>query len=586
MDDKDGYVSPMKSLTRLFGYIRPHFSLMGFAAVLLVAVAVVNLTMLWIVRDIINSLSGQNPGKGLTYAILTILSLLILQVLFTMGHSYLVALIGQRVMRDFRNRLFEHFTGLSISFFSRRRTGEIMSRLTNDVQVIQNFSTDVPINMAKQLVTLVGGVGILFYLNWRLCVMILAILPIIALTGALFGRRLKRLSTAIQDTQALVSTTIEEVVSGIRIIKSFLNESHEVHRFKDHVDMTVRMALRRAGVMSIFVPVITLITFGSAMGILWYGAKQVRSGIITPGDLIAFLLYAGILIGPFGAFAHLFSRVKEVQGATQRVFEIFDTKAEVVDLPCAITLPSISGHVVFHDVSFGYDHGSEVLHSISFEVMPGTVVALVGPSGSGKSTLIQLLHRFYDPSEGWIEIDGYDIKKVRLFSLYKQIGFVPQETYLFGGTVRENILYGRLGAAEEEMIQAARAANAHNFIARLPKGYDTPVGEKGVLLSGGERQRIAIARAILKDPSILILDEATSSLDNESEAQIQEALDRLTTGRTTFVIAHRLTTIQKADIILVMDQGRIAETGNHDELMNQRGLYHHLYTLKLANIRG
>jgi len=574
----------MKNLLRLFDAIRPYYSPMLLAAGLLMAVAGVNLAMLWVARDIINSFSGQVPTRGLNVAVIMILALLALQALLTMGHSYLVASVGQRVVMDFRTRLFSHLAGLSVRFFSQRRTGELMSRLTSDVGVIQNFSTDVPINLAKQVVTLIGGVTILFYINWRLCLLILTVLPLIALTGMFFGRRLKKLSTVIQDRTAEVSTTVEEVVSGIRVVKSFVAEAHELSRFRTQVGETTATALKRAGVLSVFVPFITLLTFGSAVGVLWYGAQQVQSGAMTPGDLIAFLLYAGILIGPFGAFAHLFSQVKEVQGATQRVFEILDEKPEVADLPGAAPLPPIMGRVAFHGVSFRYNPETPVLKEISFEVMPGTMVALVGPSGAGKSTLIQLLHRFYDPTEGWIEIDGHDIRKVQLASLYRQVGFVPQETHLFGGSIRENILYGRLSAIAEEMVAAARAANAHDFIMGLPKGYDTIVGEKGILLSGGQRQRIAIARAILKNPKILILDEATSSLDNESEVLIQEALDRLMFGRTTFVIAHRLTTVQKAHRIFVMDRGRIVETGSHQGLLNQRGLYHHLYTLKLAGI--
>lgn len=578
----------MKNLSRLFGTIRPYLRPMLLAAGLLMAVAGVNLVMLWVARDVINAFSGRSAlgesSRSLNAAVGIISGLLMLQALLTMGHSYLVASIGQRVVMGFRIQLFSHLTGLSVRFFSQRRTGELMSRLTNDVGMIQNFSTEVPINLAKQVVTLFGGVTILFYINWRLCLLILTVLPLIALTGMFFGRRLKRLSTVIQDRTAEVSTIVEEVVSGIRVVKSFVTEAHEQSRFHKQVGQATATALKRAGVLSIFVPFITLLTFGSAVGVLWYGAQQVQSGVMTPGDLIAFLLYAGILIGPFGAFAHLFSQVKEVQGATQRVFEILDTKPEVADLPGAAPLPSIVGRVAFHEVSFRYHSETPVLKEISFEVMPGTLVALVGPSGAGKSTLIQLLHRFYDPVEGWIEIDGYDIRKVQLASLYRQIGFVPQETHLFGGSIRENILYGRLTATEEAMVAAARAANAHDFIISLPKGYDTMVGEKGILLSGGQRQRIAIARAILKDPKILILDEATSLLDNESEVLIQEALDRLMAGRTTFVIAHRLTTVQKAHRIFVMDKGRIVETGSHVELLSQRGLYHHLYTLKLAGI--
>ena len=574
----------MTNISRIFSHIKPYTRFLVLAAVLLMAVAAVNLSILWVARDIINSFSGEAAARTLEVAVVMVLGLLILQAFLTMGHSYLVSYIGQRVVMDFRIQLFEHLTGLSIRFFNQRRIGELISRLTSDVQVIQNFTTDVPINMAKQIVTLVGGISILFYINWRLCLMILAVLPVIVFTGMFFGRRLKKLSRGIQDLTAKVSTTLEEVVSGIRVIKSFVAEPQEHHRFREHVSQTTDMALVRARILAIFIPLISLITFGSAVFMLWYGAQQVQAGSMTAGDLIAFLLYGGILIGPFGSFARLFSQWKEVQGSTERVYEILDTHPEIKDSPEAVELPSIVGGVVFRNVSFHYNPEMPVLQGLSFEVPPGTLVALVGPSGAGKSTLVQLLHRFYDPTEGAIEIDGFDIRKVKLDSLNRQIGLVPQETHLFGGTVRENILYGRFSATLEEIEKAAKSANAHDFIIRLPKRYDSVVGEKGIFLSGGQRQRIAIARAILKDPKILILDEATSSLDNESEALIQEALDHLLAGRTTFVIAHRLTTIQKADQIFVMDQGSIVERGTHQELMDRRGLYHHLYTLKMVGI--
>jgi len=574
----------MKNLLRLFAYIKPYLKRMALAAVLLAAVALTNLGLLWIVRDVVNSFLHTPDSAALNSAVLSLLGLFVIQGLLTMGHSYLVAFIGQRVVADFRVRLFNHLGTLSVSFFAKRRTGELMSRLTSDVTVIQNIATNVPIDMAKQFVTLTGGVSILFYLNWRLCLLILSIIPLIIFIGTFFGRKLKRFSTQIQDQTADTSTVVEEVVSGIRIIKSFVAEAHEEGRYVRHLEEMVSTALMRARILAVFVPLITIVTFGAAAGILWYGGRQVMAGAITPGDLIAFILYAGILIGPFGSFAHLVSQIKEAQGATQRVFEILDTKPEVADLPGAGEMPRIDGRVAFHRVSFQYTPEIAVLNGISFEVRPGEMVALVGPSGAGKSTLIHLLHRFYDPTDGRIEIDGVDVKTVQRASLYRQVGLVPQETILFGGSIKENIRYGKLTATDGEIIEAARLANAHDFISAFPKGYDTIVGEKGINLSGGQRQRIAIARAILKNPRLLILDEATSSLDNESEAAIQEALDRLMKGRTTFVIAHRLTTIQKADRIFVMDKGRIVEEGTHAELLERRGLYHHLYTLKLAGI--
>ena len=574
----------MKNLLRLFAYIKPYLKRMVLAAVLLAAVALTNLGLLWIVRDVVNSFLHTPDSAALNSAVLSLLGLFVIQGLLTMGHSYLVAFIGQRVVADFRVRLFNHLGTLSVSFFAKRRTGELMSRLTSDVTVIQNIATSVPIDMAKQLVTLVGGVSILFYLNWRLCLLILSIIPLIIFIGTFFGRKLKRFSMHIQDQTADASTVVEEVVSGIRIIKSFVAEAHEEGRYVRHLEGMVSTALARARILAVFVPLITIVTFGAAAGILWYGGRQVMAGTITPGDLIAFILYAGILIGPFGSFAHLVSQIKEAQGATQRVFEILDTKPEVADLPGAGEMPRIDGRVAFRQVSFQYTPEIVVLKDISFEVHPGEMVALVGPSGAGKSTLIHLLHRFYDPTDGRIEIDGVDVRTVQRASLYRQIGLVPQETILFGGSIKENIRYGKLTATDGEIIEAAKLANAHDFISVFPKGYDTIVGEKGINLSGGQRQRIAIARAILKNPRLLILDEATSSLDNESEAAIQEALDRLMEGRTTVVIAHRLTTIQKADRIFVMDKGRIVEEGTHAELLERRGLYHHLYTLKLAGI--
>ncbi len=322
-------------------------------------------------------------------------------------------------------------------------------------------------------------------------------------------------------------------------------------------------------------------TFAAAGAVVWYGGTQVIEGTVSPGDLFAFVLFAGILIGPFGSAARVFAQVKEAQGAMARVFEILDTEPEIGDRPDAIELPPLAGHVRVEDVSFAYDPRQPVLAGVSFEAKPGEVVAIVGPTGAGKTTLINLLHRFYDPTAGRITLDGYDLRAVRIESLYRQIALVPQETVLFGGTILDNIRYGREDAPEEEIIAASRAANAHEFIAALPDGYRTVVGEKGVNLSGGQRQRLAIARAVLKNPRLLILDEATSALDSESERLVQEALDRLMAGRTTFVVAHRLTTVQGADRILVLNKGRIVEEGTHAALMERRGLYHYLYTLRL-----
>jgi subfamily B ATP-binding cassette protein MsbA len=499
-----------------------------------------------------------------------------------MGHSYLTASVSQHIVADFRRHLFAHLQTLSVGFFTRRRTGELLSRLMNDVTVIQSVVTETPLDAAKQLVTFVGGIAFLLAMNWRLCVLILILLPLLVFVAKFFGRRLKSLSTSIQDQTAALSTLIEEVVAGIRIVKSFVQTRREETRFSSQIDQTLSLTMRRAGIMAVFIPVISLLTFSAAAAVLWYGGRQVIDGAVSPGELFAFVLFAGILIGPFSSAARVFAQVREAQGATARIFEILDTQSEIRDAPDAVALPPVSGRLAFESVSFAYDARQPVLTDVSFDIKPGEFVAIVGPTGAGKTTVINLLHRFYDPTEGRITVDGTDLRQATLESWYSQIALVPQETILFGGTILDNIRYGNREATKDDVKEASRAAHAHEFIMGFPEGYQTVVGEKGINLSGGQRQRIAIARAVLKDPRMLLLDEATSSLDTESERLVQDALERLMKGRTTFVVAHRLTTIQGADRILVLDKGHVVESGTHDDLMGRRGLYHFLYSVRLA----
>lgn len=555
---------------------------MIMAGLLVMGVAAINLALLRLAGTLWDVITVQHDRDRMTELIGLFIGLVLLQGLCSMGHSYLTTWISQRVVADFRTHLFSHLQSLAVNFFARRRTGELLSRLMNDVTVIQSIVTETPIDTAKQLVTFIGGIGFLLAMNWRLCLLILLLLPLLVLVAKFFGRKLKSLSTSIQDQTAALSTLLEEVISGIRIVKSFVQTKREENRFLAQVQHGLTLSLKRASIMALFVPVISLLTFSAAAAVLWYGGTQVIEGTVTPGDLFAFVLFAGILIGPFSSAARVFAQIKEAQGATQRVFEILDAEADIRDVPNAHVLSTVKGHVRAEDISFSYDPRSPVLAHLSFDAQPGELVAFVGPTGAGKTTVINLLHRFYDPIEGRITIDGHDLKQVTVDSWYRQVALVPQETILFGGTILDNIRYGNPEASEAAVQEASRAAHAHEFISAFPDKYLTVVGEKGINLSGGQRQRIAIARAILKNPRVLLLDEATSSLDTESERLVQEALERLMEGRTTFVVAHRLSTIQRADRILVLDKGRVVEEGTHTQLLDRKGLYHYLYTIRFS----
>lgn len=570
----------MNQWSRFLPFLRPQMLTMACAGVAVMGVAACNLVLIRLGGSLWDLITVQQDLQRLTTMVWVFIGLVVGQGVLSMGHSYLTALVSQRVMADFRTHVFSHLHRLSLKFFAKRRTGELISRLMNDVGVIQNILTETPMDALKHLVTIVGGVGFLLVMNWRLCGLILILLPLLAIVARTFGKRLKMLSMKIQDQTAQVTTLIEEVVSGIREVKSFVQGPREEARFRSAVEGLLATTMQRTAVLSVFVPVITFFTFAMAIGVLWYGGKQVIEGQLSPGELFAFVLFAGILIGPFGSAARIFSQVKEVQGAMTRVFELLDTPLDIQDSPNAKPLVPMRGDVQFEEVQFAYEGRPPVLETVSFSIAAGECVALVGPTGAGKTTIINLLHRFYDPTKGRVLIDGHDVKSIQLDSLYHQLALVPQETLLFGGTIMDNIRYGRMDASEAEVLEASQRANAHEFIEGLPAGYETVLGEKGVNLSGGQRQRVAIARALLKDPRILILDEATSALDSQSESLVQEALIELMKGRTTLMIAHRFSSIQRADRILVLHRGTILEEGSHEALLEKRGLYHRLYTLR------
>jgi subfamily B ATP-binding cassette protein MsbA len=434
---------------------------------------------------------------------------------------------------------------------------------------------------------LAGGIGIMLYTNPRLTLVMMAVVPAVILSAHYYGRYVRKISTRVQDELASASSVLEESLSAIRIVQSFVREDYERGRYRDRITQALKLAVRRAVASGGFIAFIILVVYGGIVVVLWFGGRLVAEGEITAGQLIAFVLYTFVVGGSIGGMSELYGQFQQAIGATRRVFELLDTTPDITDPQNPRPLEDVRGRVAFRDVFFAYpdERSTQVLLGITIDARPGEVIALVGPSGGGKSTMVSLIPRFYDATAGAVLVDGIDVRETRLRDLRGAIGVVPQETTLFSGTIRENIAYGRLEATDAEIEAAARASHAHEFISRYPEGYATVVGERGVKLSGGERQRVAIARALLKDPAILILDEATSSLDSESERLVQDALETLMEGRTTFVIAHRLSTVRRADRILVLNAGRIVEQGTHDELLASRGLYKQLHDIQFRDIR-
>ena len=572
----------MKEFHNILKYAKPYIKSLIFAFLCLALTSLINLVLPLIVRNMINAVIVLKNNEMLDSLAWDLIIIIGLQAAFAVTHNYIFGFVGHRMTTDFRIEFFSHIQSLSLRFFQERRVGEILSRMSNDISVIQNALVTIPVALLRQSITLLDALAIILYLNWKLTGLILLILPPLMIFARVFGRRLKVFSEKLQDQVAQAVVVLEEVMSSIKIVKSFTREPYERNRFQEKIETAFERAVDKLKISAFFGPFILGLTFLVSALLIWYGGYQVMQGATTPGELAAFFLYALIIAGPIGTFVRLYTQIQEARGAIQRVYEILDTEPIVQNPENPVSLENITGSIQFDNVSFGYQD-TGVIHDVSFDVLPGQTVALVGPSGAGKSTIIKLLLRFFDPNSGTIRLDGHGIRTLDRKNFLSQIGLVPQETLLFGGTVRENILYGKLDATEAELEEAAQKANAHEFITNMEKGYDTIVGEKGTKLSGGERQRIAIARAILKDPKILVLDEATSSLDNRSESLIQEGLETLMAHRTTFIVAHRLSTIHKADQIIVLDKGCIVETGQHENLMNNKGLYHTLYTMKMLD---
>ena len=536
-----------------------------------------------VIVRLLNSVTQAKSFAPLNNLAFLLVGIFLLQAAFSFVQSYLLAYVGEHIVYDLRTSLYNHLQQLSLDFYANRRVGDIISRLSSDVTQMRTMLTSNLTTLLSSVVTLVGAIVIVLTLNARLTLFILALVPAVLLVAFLFGSRIQKGSTRIQDELADSTIVAEEGLQGIRVVKSFGRGTYETKRYDTAMEKTFRASLQMAVYNSAFGSVMMFLGFGSIAAVMWYGGREVIAGRLTLAMITGFLMYFITIAGSLGGLANLYGQLRAAMGGVQRVFEILDTKPSVHDAPDAIALPISKGKINFQNVSFSYEDNAPVIQGVSLDVQPGEILALVGPSGAGKSTIFSLIPRFYDPTDGAIQIDGCDLRSITQKSLRLEMAIVPQETLLFGGTIRENILYGRLDASEAEMISAAKAANAHEFIMEFPKQYETTVGERGTKLSGGQRQRIAIARAVLKDPRILLLDEATSSLDNESEGLVQEALNRLMQNRTTIIIAHRLSTIKVADRIAVLDGGRVIELGTHQELMERNGMYARLYSMQFRD---
>jgi subfamily B ATP-binding cassette protein MsbA len=562
----------------MLGYVRPYVPRLGLAMLLMIGVSALNGAVAYLVKPILDDIFILRDAGRLAYVPFLILGIYFTRGVLEFSHLYLMSGAGQRVVRDIRQHLYSHMQSLSLSFYLRHPAGVLMSRVMNDVTLMQSAITDAATGLVKDIFTVLFLVGVVFYRDWKMAIVALVVFPMAFWPIARFGRRLRKTSTRTQEVMGSLSSHLQETISGAKLVKSFGAEGYEVDRFTVRNQELFRLSMKVVKVQAMTAPLSDVFGGIGAAAVVYYGGYNVVNGHTTPGNFFSFITALFMLYAPVKGLSRVNNVVQQGIAAGVRVFEVVDTLPEVLEKGNAVPLPPVREEIVFDNVDFRYSaDGDPVLQGIDLRVPAGTMVAIVGSSGAGKTTLVDLLPRFYDPQGGAIRIDGVDIRDVTLASLRSRIAIVGQHTVLFNDTVRNNIAYGMPDAPMEKVVEAARRANAHGFIERMEQGYETGVGEQGLSLSGGERQRLAIARAILKNAPVLILDEATSALDTESERVVQEALDTLMKGRTTFVIAHRLSTVRNADVIVVIEGGRIVEKGRHDELLSRESRYRGFY---------
>ncbi len=579
-------IDGLKKALRLFRFILPYKWVFIVGLVFLVLSTSTTLTFPSLIGEVTRVIEG-NSDYTLNQVVMFFGVILILQGIFSFFRVYFFAIVSEKASADIRQRLFDKYVTLPIHFFEKNRVGDLVSRISADVGAFQNVMSLTLAEFFRQIVTLVVGIGIILYISWKLTLFMLLTFPVVVIAAFFFGKYIRVLSKKVQEKLAEASTVVEETLQSISVVKGFTNEALESGRYNNSMREIVRLSLKAAGLRGGFITFFIVGLFGGIMLVVWYGGGLVEQGEIQLADLMSFLFYTAFIGASLNGLGDIYAQIQRSVGASERILEILEEESEV-DLNASKDELKLEGKIEYSHVSFSYPSREDlaVLEDFSLHITPGEKVALVGQSGAGKSTIVQLLLRFYKLNEGKISIDGKDIQSYDITALRKQMAIVPQEVILFGGTIEENIQYGKPGASNKEVIEAAKKANALEFIERFPDGIKTVVGERGIKLSGGQRQRIAIARAILKDPAILLLDEATSALDSESEYLVQEALNKLMENRTTIIIAHRLGTVKNVDKIYVIDKGIVAESGRHEELiLNPEGIYSNLVKLQLESNR-